>query len=85
MQEKEVAQVKNSVQQYENDRVKLNELEIKQYNSDSEIHKLNKSIELYTKKVGRRNGELQPGPFADMFIRMAWCNINWSCLILVIE
>ncbi|XP_067943697.1 girdin-like isoform X2 [Watersipora subatra] len=48
--EKEIAQVHNSIQQYEMDRVKLNELEIKQYNSDSEVHKLNKSLELYTKK-----------------------------------
>jgi len=26
-------------------------MEVKLYNSDSEIHKLNKSIEMYTKKV----------------------------------
>ena len=40
------------MQQFDGDRAKLQELEVKLYTAESEIHKLNKSIELYNKKVG---------------------------------
>ena len=51
-QEKELGHVKHGMQQFDGDRAKLQELEVKLYTAESEIHKLNKSIELYNKKVG---------------------------------
>lgn len=47
-----MSHAKHSSQQYESDRAKLQELEVKLYTSEGENHKLTKSMELYNKKVG---------------------------------
>jgi len=43
--------VQNSLKQYDGDRAKIQDLEVKLYEAESEKQKLSKSIELYNKKV----------------------------------
>ena len=51
LQDKELASLKASLTQFEGERTRLHDMEVKVYSSESEIQKLNKTIELCNKKV----------------------------------
>lgn len=50
--EKEISSLKGTLTQFEGDRSRLHDLEVKMYTADEEVHKLNRSVDLCNKKVG---------------------------------